>query len=174
MCFTQDVKAVLDWGFDGIKLDGCGKQENVELWYNLFNWTATMAKTKGVVIENCHNGPRQGSPASISPFGPHVPTADWCPFHYYRSSTDIRPVYGSILNNLETIPPLAAANLSRPGCYAYPDVRCAPRWALSSLLLQRARSYSLSLSPFLSRHHSRPLPPLPPSRLFHHVPRRCE
>ena len=40
----------------------------------------------------------------------------------YRSSTDIRPVFGSILNNLETIPPLAAANLSRPGCWAYPDM----------------------------------------------------
>lgn len=40
----------------------------------------------------------------------------------YRSSTDIRPVFGSILNNLETIPPLAAANLSRPGCWSYPDM----------------------------------------------------
>jgi hypothetical protein len=40
----------------------------------------------------------------------------------YRSSSDIRPQWGSILNNLETIPPLAAANLSRPGCWAYPDM----------------------------------------------------
>lgn len=75
-----------------------------------------------ILIENCHNGPHQGSPASVTPFGPHVPTADWCPFHMYRSSTDIRPVFGSILNNLETIPPLAAQNLSRPGCFAYPDM----------------------------------------------------
>ena len=73
---------------------------------------------KGILIENCHNGPRQGSPAANSPFGPHVPTKDWCPFHMYRSSTDIAPVFGSILANLETIPPLAAANLSTPGCWA--------------------------------------------------------
>ena len=26
-------------------------------------------------------GPHTGSPASRSPFGPHVPTKDWCPFH---------------------------------------------------------------------------------------------
>ena len=51
-----------------------------------------------------------------------MPTADWCPFHTYRSSTDIAPVYGSFLSNLETIPPLAAANLSTPGCFAYPDM----------------------------------------------------
>jgi alpha-galactosidase len=40
----------------------------------------------------------------------------------YRSSTDIRPVYASVLTNLLTIPPLAKANLSRPGCWAYPDM----------------------------------------------------
>ena len=120
MCFTQDVKAVLGWGFDSIKLDGCGKEENVELWYTLLNWTLSTAGKKMVLVENCHNGPHTGSPASVTPFGPHVPTADWCPFHMYRSSTDIRPVFGSILNNLDTIPPLAAANLSRPGCWAYP------------------------------------------------------
>ena len=98
----------------------------------------------------CVAGPHDGSPASHSPFGPHVPTKDWCPFHVrrgreggmlkcsahraaarrltcptpslqmYRSSTDIAPVYGSVLSNLESIPPLAAANLSTPGCWAYP------------------------------------------------------
>ena len=40
----------------------------------------------------------------------------------FRSSGDIRPQWGSILSNLQTIPPLAAANLSRPGCWAYPDM----------------------------------------------------
>ena len=75
-----------------------------------------------MLLENCHNGPRTGSPAAQSPFGPFAPTQDWCPFHMYRSSGDIRPKWGSILSNLQTIPPLAAANLSRPGCWAYPDM----------------------------------------------------
>ena len=122
ICFVGDVNAVIGWGFDSIKLDGCGAQENVQLWYDLFNWTLTMAKKKPMQLENCHNGPRNGSPAAITPFGPHVPTQDWCPFHMYRSSTDIQPSYGSVLTNLETIPPLASANLSRPGCWAYPDM----------------------------------------------------
>lgn len=40
----------------------------------------------------------------------------------YRSSTDIAPVFGSILSNLETIIEIAAANLSTPSCWAYPDM----------------------------------------------------
>ena len=55
---------------------------------------------------------------------PSPPDADLAgcagPFHTYRSSTDIRPVYGSILVNLMSIPPLAEKNLSVPGCWAYP------------------------------------------------------
>ena len=122
-CFLGDVNAVVSWGFDSLKLDGCGKQENIQLWYDLFNWTlSNIPGGKPILLENCHNGPRTGTPAAQSPFGPFVPTQDWCPFHMYRSSSDIRPQWGSILSNLQTIPPLAAANLSRPGCWAYPDM----------------------------------------------------
>jgi len=121
--FAAEVNFVIDAGFDSVKLDGCGAQEDIEIWYDLYNFTRTHGvgrQGKGVLIENCHNGPRSGSPAAASPFGPFVPTKEWCPFHMYRSSTDIAPVFGSILSNLETIPPLAAANLSTPGCWAYP------------------------------------------------------
>lgn len=31
------------------------QEENVQLWYDLFNWTQTMANAKGIMIENCHN-----------------------------------------------------------------------------------------------------------------------
>jgi hypothetical protein len=122
-CFLGDVNAVISWGFDSLKLDGCGKQNNIQLWYDMFNWT--LAHTPGgkpMLLENCHNGPSTGTPGANSPFGPSAPTREWCPFHMYRSSNDIRPQWGSILSNLQTIPPLAAANLSRPGCWAYPLV----------------------------------------------------
>lgn len=125
VCFAADVNFILDSGFDSVKLDGCGAQENIQLWYDMISFTRSLSPTrkgKMLLIENCHNGPHEGSPASNSPFGPHVPTKDWCPFHMYRSSTDIAPVYGSVLSNLESIPPLAAANLSTPGCWAYPDM----------------------------------------------------
>ena len=50
-----------------------------------------------------------------------------CPFHMYRSSTDIAPCWGSILANLQTVTPLADAGLSYPGCWAYPGTPdCAP------------------------------------------------
>ena len=39
ICFSGDVDQILDWGFDSVKLDGCGKEENIELWNSLFNWT---------------------------------------------------------------------------------------------------------------------------------------
>eukprot|EP00048_Salpingoeca_helianthica_P017746 m.238839 g.238839 ORF g.238839 m.238839 type:complete len:427 (-) comp22077_c0_seq1:33-1313(-) len=107
-CFASDVAATLSWGFDSIKLDGCGKEENVSLWRAVFNTTAS----RPIMIENCHNGPN-------TPWG-REPAQ--CPFHMYRSSTDIAPCWGSILANLQTAVPLAAAGLSYPGCWAYPDM----------------------------------------------------
>lgn len=121
--FAAEANFIMDAGFDSLKLDGCGAQENIELWYDIFAWARSRPNTarsgKMILLENCHNGPHSGSPAANSSFGPYVPTKDWCPFHTYRSSTDIAPVFGSILSNLETIPPLAEANLSTPGCWAY-------------------------------------------------------
>ena len=32
LCFAAEVNMVIDSGFDSVKLDGCGAQENVELW----------------------------------------------------------------------------------------------------------------------------------------------
>jgi alpha-galactosidase len=56
-CFLGDVNAIVGWGFDSLKLDGCGKQENIQLWYDLFNWTlSNMEGKKAMLLENCHNG----------------------------------------------------------------------------------------------------------------------
>lgn len=90
-------------------MDGCGGEENVQLWYDLLAQETAARGIGRVMVENCHNGP-------------NVPTADWCPFHMYRASTDIAPVWGSILANVNTLPALAAGNLSRPGCWAYADM----------------------------------------------------
>jgi len=107
-CFVQDVKSTLGWGFDSIKLDGCGEERGIAKWRELFNTTST----KPIMIENCHNGPYQ-------PWGK---TPQDCPFHMYRSSNDIAPAFGSVLSNLQTTVPLAAAGLTYPGCWAYPDM----------------------------------------------------
>jgi len=54
--------------------------------------------------------------------GGTVPTADWCPFNFFRTSNDIRANYASVLTNLATTQQFAVANLSRPGCWGYPDM----------------------------------------------------
>jgi alpha-galactosidase len=93
----------MDYGFDSIKLDGCGGERDLTQYAALFNATG-----KSILIENCH-------------WGGTIPNATWCPWNYYRSSGDIRASYDSVVGNLQTTIPLAAQNLSTPGCWAYPD-----------------------------------------------------
>ena len=35
--YEGDVRASIDWGFDGVKIDSCGAQKNMSLYYELFN-----------------------------------------------------------------------------------------------------------------------------------------
>ncbi len=49
-----DVLAHLNYGFDSTKLDGCGREKNINLFSDLFNLTG-----KAYMIENCHNGERK-------------------------------------------------------------------------------------------------------------------
>jgi len=62
---------------------------------------------------------------------PFKPNATWCPWNFYRTSGDVRANYASVVANLHTTIPYAKASLSRPGCWAYPDmleVGCAERF----------------------------------------------
>jgi hypothetical protein len=131
-CYQGDVDATLDYGFDSIKLDGCGAQRDLTLYASLFNATG-----KSILIENCH-------------WGGTVPNATWCPWNYFRSSGDVRASYSSIVGNLQTTIQWAKSGLSQPGCWAYPDmleVRRVTRRCVTGLL------FSIPLPP---------LPPSPP------------
>mmetsp|Transcript_7156 Transcript_7156/g.21869 ORF Transcript_7156/g.21869 Transcript_7156/m.21869 type:complete len:443 (-) Transcript_7156:205-1533(-) len=101
--YRGDVEALVAFGFDAIKLDGCGTQYDLGLWQRLLNGTG-----RPITIENCH-------------WGRTVPKHDWCPWHVFRTSGDVRASYGSVVGNLLTTVPWAARGLSRPGCWAYPD-----------------------------------------------------
>ena len=103
-CYQGDVDATLDYGFDSIKLDGCGAQRDLDKYAALFNATG-----KAILIENCH-------------WGGTVPNATWCPWNYFRSSGDVRASYSSVVSNLQTTIQWAKSGLSQPGCYAYPDM----------------------------------------------------
>jgi len=63
-------------------------------------------------VENCHWGRKV----------PYKPNATWCPWNFYRTSGDVRANYASVVNNLQTTIPYAEQHLSRPGCWAYPDM----------------------------------------------------
>jgi len=105
--YQGDVNALVGFGFDGVKLDGCGVQTHMQTWYDLINATG-----RPITIENCHWGSKW----------PFAPTHDWCPWNFYRTSPDVKASYGSVLTNLQSTIPYALANLSRPGCWAYPDM----------------------------------------------------
>lgn len=103
--YKQDVDMLVrEFDFDGVKLDGCGSMNDMSLWQRLMAGTG-----KKVLIENCH-------------WGNIVPSGDWCPWHFFRTCDDIRASYGSVVYNLNTTIKWARAGLSRPGCWAYPDM----------------------------------------------------
>lgn len=102
--YAGDVAAFRQYSFDSIKLDGCGQQNDMDLWSSLINSTGGP-----MVIENCHG------------YGP-FPNVTHCPFNLFRTSTDIRPDYGSVVENLQSTIHFAAAGISRPGCWGYPDM----------------------------------------------------
>jgi hypothetical protein len=47
------VDAIVAYGYDEVKLDGCSMERNVSLYYDLLNHTASSP----VLIENCHVRP---------------------------------------------------------------------------------------------------------------------
>lgn len=110
-CYQGDVDALIAFGYDGIKLDNCGKQRDMQLWSDLINATG-----KKILIENCHWG--LTVPHKVSPTSDEV----WCPWNFYRTSQDVKASYRSVIKNLETTRPFSELGLSFPGCWAYPDM----------------------------------------------------
>ncbi|KAL1524703.1 hypothetical protein AB1Y20_019588 [Prymnesium parvum] len=111
--YQGDIASLRAFGFDGVKIDGCGAQKNQTLYAELMR-----ASGRAFTIENCHWGDCTGGDDSS------CPTPSWCPFNWYRTSMDISTSAMSWLTNLQTasrfLDPLAP--LSVPGCWAYPDM----------------------------------------------------
>lgn len=108
----NDVAALMKYDFDAWKLDGCGGEIDLVTFNKYIS-----QYDKPIMIENCHWG-------VVPPFKPNrtEPPAEGCPWNFYRSSGDVRASYASVLSNLATVAPLHEANLSYPGCWAYPDM----------------------------------------------------
>ena len=90
--YDGDVSALLEFGFDSIKLDGCGAQNNISRWAELIE-AGTRGLGRSVLVENCHWG-NCGSGA-FSPVGysgcpaRRVDGSLQCPFAFFRTSGDI-------------------------------------------------------------------------------------
>jgi len=122
---TRSAQAVADFGFDGLKLDGCGEFMNLTWWSELLNATG-----RPVMIENCHWGGTV--PGQTGGDGPCAGTTDVsnCPYNFYRTSSDIRANWGSMMHNLHsTMKFQGSPPLSRPGAWAYPDMMEVGRMA---------------------------------------------
>ncbi len=111
--YAGDVRSLHAFGFDGVKIDGCGAQKNQTLYAQLMRESG-----RNYTIENCHWGDcTDGDDSSC-------PTQDWCPWNWYRTSQDINAGALSWLSNLQTTTRFQDydAPLSVPGCWAYPDM----------------------------------------------------
>jgi len=109
-----DVDAIVSYGYDGVKIDGCGPSHNLLLWAQLINKTGLPS-----MIENCHDN-------TTFPYWHDPKTFDYveCPMNFWRVSDDINASWGSITSNLQHTIPYQDVNhpISQPGCWAYPDM----------------------------------------------------
>jgi len=133
--YRGDVQRLAEFGFDAVKIDGCGAATNMTFYAQL------MAQTnKTYEIENCHWGVCGADRKFHNPDGASCPTEGWCPFNHFRTSGDINAGPMSWFANLQTTVRFldASAPLSRPSCWAYPDMLEVGRVQGASFAWQRA------------------------------------
>jgi hypothetical protein len=111
--YQKSVDFLFAQGWEGVKLDGCSQ------FHDTVKWAQLMAATgKPMFVEDCGNT----HPPTLIP-DPTWPGGE-CPYNWFRSSTDINPSWASIMNNLcsTTTYQDIEKPLSKPGCWAYPDM----------------------------------------------------
>lgn len=136
----RSVEAMVAMGFTGLKLDGCGPNNNLTRWAELINETG-----HAITIENCHWGStvptgkpppqqrRQHQLEADSDFSFNVSPADdgycaglatpsECPYNFYRASGDVINSFERVFSNVHSVVPfLGEVPLSKPGAWAYAD-----------------------------------------------------
>jgi len=117
--YKGDVARLAEYGFDAVKLDGCGAATNMTRYAELMAATG-----KSYAVENCHWGHCGADSWYHNPDGSSCPTQQWCPFNWFRTSGDINSGEQSWFGNLQTATKFLdwAKPLSVPTCWAYPDM----------------------------------------------------
>ena len=112
-------------------MDGCGNEVDLRVWKKYLEQYTSGSSP--ILVENCHGKDPRFKPNRT------MPPSEGCPYHFYRTSTDIRNNYSSIMHNLGTVEPYRKTNSSYPGCWAYPDMlQVGVRYGLS---LAETKSY---------------------------------
>lgn len=108
---------MLRYGFGSLKVDGCGNETDLRVWNKyLTHYTKVNNDSYPILVENCHGADPRFKPNRT------LPPSEGCPYHFYRTSIDIRNHYPSIMHNLGSVEPYHKSNSSYPGCWAYPDM----------------------------------------------------
>jgi len=117
--YQGDVQRLHEFGFDAIKLDGCGAATNMTYYAELMAATGRTYE-----IENCHWGSCGADAWFHNPDGSSCPTESWCPFNHFRTSGDVSSALTSWFENLQTTIKFQDVNrpLSQPSCWSYPDM----------------------------------------------------
>ena len=95
LTITQSVKALVEYNFTGLKLDGCGPANNLSRWAEVIN-----ASGHAVSVENCHWGQTvpHGKPPDDSRLGVGpgddgyclgLDTPSECPYVRWRCFLDL-------------------------------------------------------------------------------------
>jgi hypothetical protein len=109
----NDVAALHSYGMDGIKVDGCGPAHNISRWVDAL---AALPGPREMLLENCGDNHAGWSSPDVSA----VSGTGGCGFQMYRVSSDIAPQFYSAMFNLQAM--VKYLNVSRPGCWPYPDM----------------------------------------------------
>ena len=148
--YAGDAQMLLDAGFDGVKIDNCGDDQGAGYVARVGH---IRSSGKKLLIENSNQGFGNpwpsGKPSRNSPGPPreNPPNRsvlpDYCPFHMFRSGGDIGPSFGNIVAKLQYVRPYLAtdAPVSRPGCWAFPDMLEVGNFGNGPLAFVESRSH---------------------------------
>lgn len=106
--YVGDIQVWNETGFDGTKVDGCGVAISIQAYADQLE-----AMGKPYLLEQCND-----------PFPRPTPNSTWCPFHTFRTSTDISPMWESVVYNIQTMLPFLEGDnpISQQNCWPQPDM----------------------------------------------------
>jgi hypothetical protein len=111
--YEGDVRALQDFGFDGVKFDGCGRMNNMTKYAEIM-----LRSGLNITVEDCHDSNTDQGQGGLRP------TKGYCPWTSFRTSNDIQAFAEAWFWNLQTVLPFLdpVEPLSQPHCWAYPDM----------------------------------------------------